>query len=208
MMTTMKKTYMAMFAGIALYALVFLSGRLAQSEIVYEEFYDRGGVTVADIKELTRRSADIIVGKPLESQSIARKGAVKPEEAHIIHQIQVQATLKGGIESGAVITLKTSGGIYIDSADNVVNRHLLNARPLREGKSYFIFMKKDKGGIDGIYIPALGIQSIFEIEADTQTVIPCEMEKDAPVVRKYLNAPFKAFWEEILYAVSTETRAR
>jgi len=115
--------------------------------------------------------------------------------------------LKGDIKAGSSIDFRMPGGVYFDSEDNIINRMVADARPLREGASFFIFMKRsNRLEEEDVYIPSLGIQSIFEIDTDTNTVIPCDTLKSDPVVHKYLHAPLKAFWEEILFTVSSEIR--
>ena len=176
-------------------------------EISIELFKSDRSVTVVDIKELTRRSTDIIVGRPLVNKSSFRKGNVL-EDVHTMHLILVQTVLKGDMKTGSSVDLRMPGGAFI-SSDNKVSRRLASdARLLRDGASYFIFIKKRNRQDEDVYIPALGIQSIFEIDFDTKTVIPCDTLKSAPVVQKYLNAPLEAFWEEIKFAVSSEVRRR
>ena len=126
---------------------------------------------------------------------------------HMKHLILVQAVLKGGIKTGNVVDLRMPGEVYFDSENNIIHRTVTDARPLREGASFFIFMKRSNGrGEEDVYMPALGIQSIFEIDADTNTVIPCDTLKNDPVVHKYLYTPLEAFWEEILFTVLSEIR--
>jgi len=172
-----------------------------------ELFKSNRGVTVADIRELTRRSTDIIVGRPLAIKSSFRKGSGL-DDVHTMHLILVQTVLKGDVKAGSSVHLRMPGGIFIDDKDNVVNRLASDVRPPREGASYFIFMKKRNGDEKEAYIPSLGIQSLFEIDFDTNTVIPCDTLKSSPVVQKYLRAPATAFWEEISFEVSSEVRRR
>jgi len=61
----------------------------AANMVFYETISDHG-VTVADIKELSRRSTDIIAGRALAARSIFRKGSGQ-DDVHIKHLILVQA---------------------------------------------------------------------------------------------------------------------
>jgi hypothetical protein len=198
--------------GIVICMMVFVSDLGSQTgsskkEIVFESFMSDRSVTVADIKELTRRSTDIIIGRPLANKSQFRRGG-RQEDFHMMHLVLVQTVLKGDIKNGSSVELRMPGGVLINSDGNVVNRQASDSRPLRENASFFIFMKKTNGQNEQVYIPALGIQSIFEIDPDTNTIIPCDMVKSVPVVQKYLNAPMGAFFNEILSEVSSEIRRK
>jgi len=170
-----------------------------------ELFHSDRAVTVSDIKELTRRSTDIIVGRPLTNNSIFLKGSTI-DDVHTNHTMLVQAVFKGDIKAGSKIILRMPGGAFLDSDDKAVTLVALDARPLREGVSYFIFMKRLSEEFEYLYVPALGIQSIFEIDAETNTIIPCDTLQSSPVVQKYLRASVTAFLEEIKSLVSTEIR--
>jgi hypothetical protein len=172
---------------------------------------DRGGsiampfrtdrsVTVADIKELTRRSSDIIVGRPLRSKCFLNNGG---DDIYSVDLIQVQTVIKGKIINGSVVELQTAGGAWMYPDGTRVVRFPTDARLLRQDASYFIFMKRE-GPDKHEWMPALGIQSIFELDGDTQSVNPCDLVETDPVVKKYKNASIAEFVSEIVAAVASE----
>jgi hypothetical protein len=178
---------------------------VVNKELSVELFHSDRSVTVYDIKELTRRSTDIIIGRPLMNNSVFIKGD-SLEDVHTSHTMLVQAVFKGTVEAGSKIILRIPEGAFVGSDDKYVRLLASDARPLREEASYFIFMKKFNEKVEYIYVPALGIQSLFEIDDETNTIIPCDTLRSSPVVQKYLHAPVTAFMEEILSLVSTEIR--
>jgi hypothetical protein len=158
-------------------------------------------VTMADITELTRRSSDIIIGRPLRSRSFLSE---QGKDVYSMNLIQVQTVIKGSIKNGSVVDLKTPGGAWMYSDGTRISRFPSDARLLRENASYFLFIKKENKDKKH-WVPAVGIQSQFEVDSDTNSITPCDLVETDPVVKKYKNAPMGEFVSEIIAAVAAET---
>ena len=173
--------------------------------ITMETFDSDRGVIVSDIKELTRRSTEIIIGRPLANKSFYDE---KRDEARTLHLLQVQTVFKGHIENGSSIELEIPGGGYIGRDGKAHHRRASDARALRENVSYFIFMRENTEGKKNVYRPAFGVQGIFEMNPEVNTVLPCDLVKSDPVVKKYENASIADFMDELMTAISTEVSRR
>lgn len=164
-------------------------------------------VTVSDLKELSRRSTAIIIGRPLAVANKSRYNE-KTDEVRTSRLIHVQTVLKGSIENGSSIFLETPDGTYVRRDGVVGLRRASDARPVREGVSYFIFLRESNGEKKNVYRPSLGVQGIFEIEPETNTILPCDLVKSDPVVKKYENASVEDFMNELVAALSMELPRR
>lgn len=162
-------------------------------------------VTIADIKELTRRSTDIVVGWSMGNRSPYSESA---DTAYIAHRIQVQTVIKGTIPSGSAIELIMPGGAWIRPDGTRVFMHASDARPVRDGVSYILFLRRKDDVAGDQWMPSAGIQSLYEIEPDTESIIPCDLLESDPVVAKYKNASVGEFMEELISAVASERTRR
>jgi len=170
---------------------------------VPEYFNSDRSVIVSDIKELTRRSTAIIIGRPLASKSFYDE---KTDEARTLHLLLVQTVFKGKVENGITIELEMPGGVYVGQDGVTGIRLASDMRKMRDSASYFIFIKESDNE-DGrqVYRPSLGVQGIFEIDSETNAIIPCDMLRSSPVVKRYENASVEDFMNELMTALSAES---
>jgi hypothetical protein len=166
-----------------------------------QTFKSDRSVIIADIKELTRRSTHIVVGWVVNNRSRLSENS---DNAYISHMIQVQTVIKGDIKNGSTIELRSRGGTWVRPDGKRIDRLASDARPLRNKVSYFIFMKKEYPAQKG-FIPALGSQSLYQIESDTNSILPCDLVKEDPVVQKYENISIQEFMDELISAVASES---
>ena len=153
-------------------------------------FHSDRGVVAADLREMERRSTDIIVGRTITNRAYLNDAG---DEMHKILTIYVQNVFKGGIINGSGIEVKTLGGSWVYSDGTALSWYPADSIPLHDGASYVFFLNKE----DEYYVPSIGVQSIFEIDFDTNTIMPNDLFNLDPVVVRYKNAPLMDFLKEI-----------
>jgi len=176
------------------------------SEVSSVEFIksDRS-VIVTELKDLTRRSTSIIIGRPLANKSYYDD---ELDEVRTMRLVQVQTVLKGNMENGNTIELEMPGGAYVRRNGETGYRRMSESRAVREEVSYFIFMRESKDNEKTIYQPSAGIQGIFEIDPETHAILPCDMVKSSPMVKRYENMVLEDFMNELMTALSAESSQR
>ena len=177
-------------------------------EVLPETFFDRS-VTVSDIKELTRRSTGIIVGRLIAVESLYDE---KTNEVNTKHLVHVQSLLKGNIKNGSTIELEMEGGAY-NRDGTIISRRAADTRGVKADVSYFIFMRESESkdrdiATYPVYRLSLGMQGMFEIVPETYTLLPLNTAKINPLVNKYENMSVLDFMNELLTAIAGEVSLR
>jgi hypothetical protein len=170
------------------------------SQNAMARFISNRSVIAPNIRALVRYSTDIIIGRPMESKTNASD---KGDEIHKYIKLFVQKVYKGNINKRSNITVKTMGGSWMYDDGTTVSWQPIDAFQIINNNSYVLFINKEN---DNNYLPSLGIQSIFKIETETNTITPIDMNKRDPVVRKYLNMATEEFIKEITSTVNEEVR--
>ena len=179
-----------------LYALAKKAGK----KHAYLTFQSDRGVIAADIKEMMRRSSDVIVGRALKKRGYLN---AEGDEMHRIVTIYVQNVFKGGIINGSGIEIKTLGGTWLYSDGTAMSWYPADARPVHDGRSYVLFLNRE----EEYYVPSFGVQSVMEMDFETESIMPNDLFKLDPVVVKYKNAPLIEFLNEIRAAAKEELTA-
>lgn len=171
-----------------------------KGSILRTAFKSDRSVIVANISEMTMRSSAIVVGKALNSRAYLTDSA---DDLYIVNQIMVQTVIKGDVLNGNILEMRTPGGAWSYSDGTRVSKMPSDARPVRPGEGYILFLAEKKLG-DKYWTPTFGVQSVFEIDSDTISITPIDLLETDPVVMKYKNAFLKEFLEEIRSAAASE----
>ncbi len=162
-------------------------------------FLSDRSVVASNIRELARRSTEIIMGRVLRNRAYLND---EGDEIHKFINVFVQDVFKGAIVKRSGIEVRQLGGSWLYNDGTALSWYPADALVAQDGKSYIFFLIKDEN--KEYYIPSLGVQSIFEIDFDTRSITPADLFKGDPVVIKYHNAPLFDFLNEIKSAVSEE----
>jgi len=155
-------------------------------------------VIAPNLRQLSRRSTDVIIGRVLANYS--QLNSAKDEVQKFL-TVFVQMVYKGTVVNAGQITIKTLGGSWLYSDGVSLTWMPVGETSPLDGKSYIFFLTKDG---DGNYIPSLGAQGVFEMDFEIGVIVPIDMNKRDPVVAKYANAPLQEFMDEITSVIAEE----
>ena len=162
-------------------------------------FQSDRGMIAPNIRQLVRRSTDIIVGKVLINRAYLND---EGDEIYKFINVFVQVVYKGAIANRSRIEVKQLGGSWLYNDGTVLTWQPGDALLTTNGKSYVFFLVKDKE--NQYFVPSQGVQSVFELDFGTSSITPTDLNKRDPVVIKYKNAPIQDFLNEIRSTVSEE----
>ncbi len=160
-------------------------------------FQSNRGIIAADLREMMRRSTYVIVGRGKKNRGYLNE---EGDEIHRINTLYVQEVLKGEMLNAIGIEVKTLGGTWIYADGTALSWYPVDARPIFDGKSYIMFLNKEKE----YYIPSFGVQGIFEIDGESRSIMPNDIFRLDPVVTKYKNAPLREFLNELRITAQEE----
>ena len=150
------------------------------------------GYIIPNIEVLTRYSSVILLGKIVDTKTTIDDNK---EKIYRIHEVFVQYTIKGDVQSASLINMKMPGGAWLFNDGTSVSMTPFDTIPVVKGKTYILFLQKNKE--DLYYTPSVDAQSFYEIDNDTLTVIPIILTLNNPMVIKYRNCPLEKFLEYI-----------
>lgn len=156
------------------------------------------GTIVPNIQTLIRYSDDIIIGKIIENKSCLDD----TEEIYTVSKVFVQETVKGDNISGSVIKIRMQGGSWVYADGVIVTKIPMDARLLDNDKNYIFFLKKEYD--DQCYELSAGVQSIYGMDFNSNSIIPINLNRNDPMVRKYSNALITDFLVVLHKAVENE----
>lgn len=178
---------------------LYMNSQLMQENPAIMGFMSDRSIVASNIREIVRRSTDIIVGRVLTHRAFLNADGT---EIHNIKTVYVQNVYKGEILNASGIFIKLLGGSWLYSDGTFISWRPIDMMPIRDEKSYIFFLMKD--GESEYYIPSLGPQSIFGLDPDTYTIIPVDLFDLSPVAVKYKNIPIVEFTREIKNLVREE----
>jgi hypothetical protein len=161
-------------------------------------------VVAPNLRQLSRFSTDIIIGRVLENRSYLND---EGDEIHKYLTVLAQQVFKGTIVNAGRITIRCLGGTWLYSDGFAVTWIPIGETVPTDGKSFVFFLSEGEDSEDetaGYFIPTLGTQGVFEIDFDMDVIVPTDLNKRDPVVRKYLNVPMTEFFDEINSVVGEE----
>jgi len=92
------------------------------------------------------------------------------------NNVFVQDVFKGTIVNGSGIEVKQLGGSWLYGDGTSISWRPVDETATVDGKSYVFFLIKEKD--KEIYMPSLGVQSVFEMDFDTNTITPTDWIKE------------------------------
>jgi hypothetical protein len=156
-------------------------------------FRDEIGTINVDLRQLTMRSTNILVGRVLSNKSYLNDAR---DDIYTVHKVMVQSVLKGDLDNGNVIDIQVIGGGWRYSDGTWVSKRSTNMLPIGNGSSYVFFLNLKDPSLRS-YVPSSRVQSIYNLEFDTGTIMPNSRYKLDPLVTKYKNISIDSFLAEI-----------
>ena len=171
------------------------------SDHVTLSFIPDRSVIAPNVRQLSRYSTEIIVGRVVENRSYLNN------EGDAIHKyltVLVQDSIKGSIDPGLVIQIQQFGGSWLYSDGLAVTWMPVGEVIAQDGKSYVFFLNNGKAEYAEHYLTTLGAQGVFELDFELDVIVPTDLNKRDPVVRKYTNVSITDFFDEINSVVNEE----
>jgi hypothetical protein len=152
------------------------------------------GTIIPNLCTLSRYSDEIIIGQvnnPYFETYIDDDG-----ELYTIYKLLVTQNIKGDIDTGNVVEIRIKGGswTYLDGVSLV--KIPVDTRFISVDKYYAFFLKKNNAD-DEYYDLSVGAQSIYELDYDSNSIIPSIIKKSDPLVMKYEHMKISDFLDEI-----------
>ncbi len=171
--------------------------RKAKDKTLREMITSDGSFIAADLVELSRRSNAIIVGTPFNNMSqLANEG----KSLETIYSVRVNRVFKGKIKPGHVIKVILPGGAYLFRDGTRVFLYPPNMALLKREQHYIFYLKSSPAGEHTL---SNGAQGLFELDSSTNTMAPCSLLRNHPVVVKYKNMPINEFLLQVRRAAKT-----
>jgi len=186
-----------------LYKQAQMENKEKADHIILSFMPDRS-VVAPNLRQLSRHSTDIIVGRVLENRSYLND---KGDEIHKFLTVLVQQVFKGTIVNAGRVTIRQLGGTWLYNDGFAVTWMPVGESIPTDGKSFVFFLHKGEDSEDetaGYYIPTWGAQGVFELDFELDVISPTDLNKRDPVVIKYMNIPMTDFFDEIDFVVNEE----
>lgn len=156
-------------------------------------------MSIPDIETLVQYSACVIVGHVTKTRAgLTQKGTAVTSE----HSIEVDRVLKGNLNVGAVVIVKTMGGMLRFADGVTVDQYATDQGPLRTNKTYLLFLSTMNESIVIRYELTGGMQGQYKLDYEgSGQVIPADLDNTYPVAHQYNKAKISDFLNDIYSAV-------
>jgi hypothetical protein len=184
---------------------LYKAAKKERKEHVVLSFVPDRSVLAPNLRQLSRRSTDVIIGRVLENHSSLND---EGDEIHKFLTVFVQQVFKGTVIGAGTITIRQLGGSWRYSDGLVVTWMPVGEVIAIDGNSYVFFLNKSEDAETDedadCYLPTLGAQGVFELDFELDAIAPTDLNKRDPVVGKYKNIPMADFFDEIESVVGEE----
>jgi hypothetical protein len=143
---------------------------------------------------ISRYTDEIIIGQV--NNTFVETNIDDDGELYSIYKLLVSENIKGDIDTGNVVEIRIKGGswTYLDGVSVV--KTPVDTRFISIDKNYMFFLKKNKAD-DEYYDLSVGAQSIYELDYDSNAIIPLLIKKSDPLVMKYEHMKIGDFLGEL-----------